>query len=123
MPNGYSLAFSEDSDISALKKFNEWTIASNQLAMDSFEVYMWFLSPLLQCTDVFYIGMTRVSKQRIDHALKYEFPKLYPDRTVYRLVIKNHLSKTCAECLEASLQTGFGNFFNFFKIKPFFFMF
>jgi hypothetical protein len=78
----------------------------------SFEVYMWFLSPLLQCTSVFYIGMTRASKKRIDNALKYEFQKLYAGRSVYRLVIKNRLTKTFAECLEASLQTCYGELFH-----------
>jgi hypothetical protein len=49
MANGFSLGFKEDSDIAAVKKFEEWANSLKQLTPANYEVYAWFLSQLDFC--------------------------------------------------------------------------
>jgi hypothetical protein len=112
MEGGFSVAFIADSDLVALTKFDQFVYQSQNLHVANYEVYAYFQempndneNPWLT---VFYVGMTSAPARRIQDAITREFPKLYAGKTIWRLVIKNSLTKGTAAALEASMQMCFG---------------
>jgi predicted GIY-YIG superfamily endonuclease len=96
-----------------VNKFNAFVDVSKQLSLANYQVYAWYLMPInaAEWVSVFYIGMTKNSKRRIEESINREFPKRYAGRKVSRLVIKDGLTKSAALTLEASLQSCFGDFY------------
>jgi hypothetical protein len=95
MSSGYSVGFSEDSDLIALNKFDQFVYESQKLHVANYEVYAYFqeLSSKNPWLSVFYVGMTSAPSKRIEAAITREFPKLYAGKTISKMALPKGLRR------------------------------